>query len=160
MIPDAYLSEPRQIPPPLLLGWGCHGDRSIDIEPRERDREREKVREEGLQGWGEEETYQFEDVGALSFRCLFVFRLSIIHQCRRTFGEGAVHELFSIKFLSGGILAVIQGERIDTRVACGGKKWLHVWWRCRRIIQGKCALLNWFGRLCSLGPLYSWPRPD
>lgn len=29
---DAYLSEPRQIPPPLLLGWGCHGDRSIDRE--------------------------------------------------------------------------------------------------------------------------------
>lgn len=66
--------------------------------------------------------YQFEDVGALSFRCLFVFRLSIIHQCRRSRGEGAVHELFSIKFLSGGILAVIHGERIDTRVAFGGEK--------------------------------------
>lgn len=66
--------------------------------------------------------YQSEDDGALSFRCLFVSRLSIIHQCRRTLGEGAVRELFSIKFLSGSILAVIHGERIDTGVAFRGKK--------------------------------------
>ena len=149
---DAYLSEPGQIPPPLLLGWGCHGDRSIDI-GGEWERERESERR-GCWGEVKKRRHQFEDVGALSFRCLFVFRLSIIHQCRRTLAEGAVHELFSITFLSGGIWAVIHRERIDTRVTfAGGKKWLHVWCRRGLIIQGECAWLRWFGRLCSLGPL-------
>lgn len=42
---DAYLSERRQPPPPLPLGWGCHGDRFIDIW-------KERKRRAGLEGWG------------------------------------------------------------------------------------------------------------
>lgn len=42
---DAYLSERRQPPPPLPLGWGCHGDRFIDIWG-------ERRRRAGLEGWG------------------------------------------------------------------------------------------------------------
>lgn len=42
---DAYLSERRQPPPPLPLGWGCHSDRFIDIW-------RERRRGVGLKGWG------------------------------------------------------------------------------------------------------------
>lgn len=59
-------------------------------------------------GSGEGGGYRFEDVGALSFRCLFVFHLSIIHPCQSELSEGTVHELFSIKSLSGAILAVIH----------------------------------------------------
>lgn len=39
---DAYLSERRQPPPPLPLGWGCHSDRFIDIW---------RERREGEPGW-------------------------------------------------------------------------------------------------------------
>lgn len=42
---DAYLSERRQPPPPLPLGWGCHSDRFIDIW-------RERRRGVGFKGWG------------------------------------------------------------------------------------------------------------
>lgn len=42
---DAYLSERRQPPPPLPLGWGCHSDRFVDIW-------RERRRGAGLKGWG------------------------------------------------------------------------------------------------------------
>lgn len=55
---------------------------------------------------GEGDGCRFEDVGALSFRCLFVFHLSISHPCQSVFREETVHELFSIKSLSGAILAV------------------------------------------------------
>lgn len=109
---DAYLSERRQPPPLLPLGRGCHSDRFIDIW-------RERRRGAGLKGWGcrveveggdrgEGDGYQFEDVGALSFRCLFVFHLSISHPCQSVLSEGTVHELFSIKSLSGAILAVFH----------------------------------------------------
>lgn len=59
-------------------------------------------------GRGEGDGYRFEDVGALSFRCLFVFHLSISHPCQSVLSEGTVHELFSIKSLSGAILAVFH----------------------------------------------------
>lgn len=103
---DAYLSERRQPPPPLPLGRGCHSDRFVDIW-------RERRRGAGLKGWGCEvegrgDGYRFQDVGALSFRCLFVFHLSISHPCQSVLSEGTVHELFSIKSLSGAILAAFH----------------------------------------------------
>lgn len=74
----------------MLKGWGCKGE------------------VEGRGGKGEGEGYRFEDFGALSLRCLFVFHLSISHPCQSVLSEGAVHELFSIKSLSGAILAVFH----------------------------------------------------
>lgn len=46
---------------------------------------------------GERDGYRFEDVGALSFRCVFVFHLSISHPWQFVLGERTVHELYSLR---------------------------------------------------------------
>lgn len=43
-----------------------------------------------------------------SFRCVFVFHLSISHPCQSALREGRVNELFSIKSLSDSILAIFH----------------------------------------------------
>lgn len=95
---NAYLSERRQLPPPLPLGWGCYSDRFIDIW-RERGEGELGGRggAAGLRWRGDRrqgDGYQFEDVGTLPFAFVFVFHLSISCPCQSVLSERTVHELF------------------------------------------------------------------
>lgn len=106
----AYLSERRQ--PLLLRHWGDVAMATDSQTYGEREEKGSRVEGRGFRGGrGEADGYQFGEVGALSFRCVFVFHLSISHPCLSVLREGTVHELFSIKSLSGAILAIFHQEK-------------------------------------------------
>lgn len=144
---NAYLSERRQLPPPLPLGWGCYSDRFIDIW-REREVKGSWVVGVGLHGWGgggdtrQGDGYQFEDVGALPFAFVFVFHLSISCPCQSVLGERTVHELFfnhvSVRRHLGCISCwkrlILNKQSMYKPLVC--------------TVQGKCVVINSFGRLC------------
>lgn len=72
---DAYLSEWRQPPPPLPLGWGCHSDRFTDIWG-----ERERRRGGGLKGRGCRGEVEGNEMGICSRTlalCLFQIHLFV-----------------------------------------------------------------------------------
>ena len=65
-----------------------------------------------------------------------VFHPSISHPCQSVLSEGTVHELFSIKSLSGAILAVFQGGKgLILMPSSQPKQHSAVQWRHGKIIQ-------------------------